>query len=332
MVTKSVLEKAVEQGILQQAQVAPLLAFLGEQNQSRIKATNVLYYVGGSLAIVALALLLGLSWDRSSGLGLMFAALTSLVLAAIFMIRLRTLQHHVPARLFGCLVILLVPISIYGAQEAMGIWPTGAHPGSGHPDAFLTLTLGLEIPTLLMALLLLFFCRYPLFMLPIVLVLWLMTIDNVPGDFFTVTFWFGLVTALLAMWIDIATRHTNDYAFWCYNVGVFCFWGGLTVFVLEGDISNLFACIVSLLLLAVGVVLNRRVFIVAGGIGVFLYIIYLAGLFFENRWILVTLLALAGVGVIWLGLVWQKYEKAVVNSLQNYLPGILRELVNSRQR
>ena len=332
MVTKSVLEKAVKQGILQQAQVAPLLAFLGEQNQTRIKATNVIYYVGGSLAIVALTLLLGLSWDRSSGLGLMVAALSSLALSAVFMIRLRKLQHHVPARLFGCLVISLVPIAIYGAQEAIGVWPTGAYPGSGHPDTFPALILGLEIPTLLVALLLLFFCRYPLFMLPIVLVLWSMAIDIVPGNFFTVTLWFGLAIAFLAVWIDAATRHTKDYAFWFYNIGVFCFWGGLTVFLLDGVISELFACIVSLLLMATGVVLNRRVFIVAGGIGVFLYIVYLAGLFIDNRWILVTLLALAGVGVIWLGLVWQKHERAVVNTLKNYLPGILHELINSRQR
>ena len=332
MVTKSVLEKAVAQGILQQGQVAPLLAFLGEQNQSRIKATNVLYYVGGSLAVVALALLLGLSWDRSSGLGLMVAALISLTLAAAFMIRLRQLQHHVPATLFGCLVILLVPVAIYGAQQAIGLWPADTHPEVYRADAFLALTLGLEIPTLLVASLLLYCYRYPLFMLPIVLVLWSITIGIVPGKFFTVTLWFGVVVAMLAVWIDIATRQSKDYAFWFYNVGVFCLWAGLTVFMLDGVISELFACIVSLLLMAIGVVLDRRAFIVAGGIGVFLYITYLAGLFFANRWILVSVLALAGVGVIWLGLIWQKHEQIVVNTLKNHMPGTLRELINSRQR
>ena len=332
MVTKSVLEKAVEQGILQPAQVAPLLAFLGEHNQSRIQATNVLYYVGGSLAVVALALLLGLSWDQSSGLGLMVAALISMALAAALMVRLRQLQHHVPATLFGCLIILLVPVAVYGAQQAIGLWPADTYPEVYPADAFLALTLGLEIPTLLVAALLLYCCRYPLFMLPIAMVLWSITIGIVPGPFFTVTFWFGVVVAIFAVWIDMATRHGKDYAFWFYNVGVFCFWAGLTVFMLDGVISELFACIVSLLLLAIGVVLDRRAFIVAGGLGVFLYITYLAGLFFANRWILVLVLALAGVGVIWLGLIWQKHEQSVVNTLKKHLPGTLHALINRRQR
>ena len=72
----------------------------------------------------------------------------------------------------------------------------------------------------------------------------------------------------LAFWVDIRSHHKADYAFWIYTFGVIAFWGGLSSQNSHNEISKFIYFCTNLLMIGVGVLLIRRVFVVFGALGV----------------------------------------------------------------
>ena len=81
---------------------------------------------------------------------------------------------------------------------------------------------------------------------------------------------------------------------------------------------------------AVGAVLNRRVFVVFGGLGAAVYFGHLAADVFEDSWLFPVALTAIGLLIIYLGIVWQKHEQAITRQLRSVLPAVLRELLEAR--
>lgn len=75
-----------------------------------------------------------------------------------------------------------------------------------------------------------------------------------------ITMWFGLVITLHALWVDLRSRHTLDYAFWLYLFGAMAFWAGLSSQQPDSELASFIYFCINLLLIVIGVVLVRKVF------------------------------------------------------------------------
>ena len=320
MITKAMLEQAAEQGLLKEEQIAPLLAFFADKKSPAFNTTNVFYYVGAGLSSLALALLFGLTWSRFGAIGLLSTALTR------------------PSSLIAFLITLVVPVIVYSTQVLLGFWPESLDFLSHH-HGFSDLVLIIEIVTVLAALGLLFITHYPLLLLPITAAIYFLTLTAahlILGKIFfdmasIITIWFGLVLIIIGLIVDIVTRHTKDYAFWPYLIGMFCFWFVLMMRLMAGEVSDFFCFVIDLLLIGFGITVSRKMFVIAGVIGCYFYVTHLVNQFVDDRWLVVGLLAVMGLGIIWLGIIWQKYEVVINQRVQKWLPQVLRELAENRR-
>jgi hypothetical protein len=174
--------------------------------------------------------------------------------------------------------------------------------------------------------------------MPIAATLWYMSMDiaamiaGYPGVELhaLVSMYFGLAMILYAFWVDIRSLKSGDYAFWLYLFGVMAFWGGMTSQHSDSELSKFVYFCINLILIGVGVVIIRRVFVIFGAIGCSLYLGHLANEVFKNSWLFPIALSAIGLGIIYIGLLWQKNEKQITRKVRSCLPPALRELLEER--
>ena len=74
----------------------------------------------------------------------------------------------------------------------------------------------------------------------------------------------------------------------------------------------------------------RRVFVVFGALGSCGYLGHLASDVFKDSWLFPAALTAIGLGIIYLGVIWQKHEKAITQKARSYLPLPLKELLEAK--
>jgi hypothetical protein len=121
-----------------------------------------------------------------------------------------------------------------------------------------------------------------------------------------------------------------DYAFWLYLFGVIAFWGGLSSQQPDSEMAKFVYFCINLLLIVVGVALVRKVFVIFGALGASMYFGHLANAVFQDSWLFPIALTFIGIAVIYLGVVWQKNEVAITSAVRQFLPLLLRELLEKR--
>lgn len=353
---KSRLDEAAARGLLQPDQVEPLWAFLAEQAQvpapapastppapaqPAFRLTHILYYLGGLIAIGAMSLFMTLGWERFGGWGLLGIAL-AYGAGGLWLTEhlLRRQRLPIPAGITGAFVVVLVPLAIYGLQVGLGFWAEGRSYAEYHTRIDWRWLL-MELGTLAAGAALLWRYRLPFMVMPIAVTLWYMGMDLAPfllgeADLSWelrkfISLWFGLLMVLLAFWVDLRSRHSLDYAFWLYLFGVLTFWGGLTLMNSDSEWGKLGYFAINLAMIGVGALLARRVFAVFGGLGAAGYLGHLAHSVFQDSLLFPFALTAIGLGVIGLGILWQRHEPRVTARLHALLPAPLRELLQQRQ-
>ncbi len=338
--SRSSLESAAEKGLLEPGQIDPLFEYLRSNSIEgpRFDFTHVLYYLGGLIAIGALTLFMNLGWGQFGGWGVFFICLLYAGVGLAITNRFRNAERDIPAGICGAFVVALAPVAIYGFQQGMGWWPEEEVYRNYH-RYIKFLWIYMELGTLLIGAVVLWRYRYPFLVMPIAATLWYMSMDIaelIAGDIVgfreraAITMWFGLAMTLLALWVDIRSRKTIDYAFWLYLFGVMAFWGGMTSQDSDSELAKLLYFCINLVLIAVGVILVRKVFVVFGTIGACIYLGHLADEVFKDSWLFPIALTLIGIAVIYLGVIWQKNETAITSRVRDYLPQQIRELLEGR--
>lgn len=340
-ITKSNLADAVTEQILTPDQAERLFAFIKEHPNSgpRFDFTHVLYYLGGMIAIGAMSLFMNLGWESFGGLGILLISL----LYAIIGLKLSQLfasnGHLIPAGICATFVVVLTPLAIYGLQQAMGLWPDESVYREYH-RYIKWHWLYMELGTLAVGCIIAWKYKYPFLLMPIAITLWYLSMDITAmisaGDFGwtlrqLVSLYFGLLMIGLAFWIDMRSRNTADYAFWVYILGVMAFWLGLSLQNSDSEFSKFMYFCINLLMLGVGVLLVRRVFVIFGALGCCGYLGHLASDVFKDSWLFPIALSAIGLMVIYLGILWQKHEKTLTEKSRSFLPTQLKELLESRQ-
>ncbi|MEO5337781.1 MAG: hypothetical protein H7841_12950 [Magnetospirillum sp. WYHS-4] len=340
---RSQLDEAVATGVLGAEEASRLWEFLVERAQDTpsFRATHVLYYLGGMIAIGAMTLFVTLGWERFGGWGL-FSIAIAYGIAGLglteFLLNRRRLA--IPAGIAAVFVVALVPLAVYGVQAGSGWWEDG-RPYREYHTHIDWRWMSMEIATLVAGALLVARYRLPFLVLPVAVTLWYMSMDLTPFLFGEddvnwdrrkmVSVVFGLFMVALAVAVDLYSRRDKDFAFWLYIFGVMAFWGGLSAMESDSEMAKVVYLCINLAMIAVGSLLARRVFAVFGALGAAGYLGHLAYEVFEDSLWFPFALTLIGGGVVYLGIVWQRHEATIGEQLRRRLPSALRDLVERRR-
>jgi len=337
---RGLLNDASKEGLLSEQQAEQLWKYLSERAKDTpsFRFTHVLYYLGGMIAIGAMSLFMTLGWERFGGWGLFFIAL-AYAGAGLWLTEFLLNRKHlsIPAGIMATFVVVLTPLAVYGLQVALGMWAEGKVFREYHTHIDWR-WMFMEFATLATGAIMLWRYRLPFLVMPVAVTLWYKSMDLVPFLFGDspmvweirkfVSLWFGLLIVLLAFWVDLRSRHDKDYAFWLYLFGVIAFWGGLSMMNSDSELGKFLYFCINIAMIFIGAVLSRRVFTVFGGLGA---AGYLAHSVFKDSMMFPFVLTLIGLGVIYLGIIWQRHEENISRQLRELLPLPLRELIERRQ-
>lgn len=340
-VTKQLLEQAAEKQIIDQKQSQQLYQFFQENSKDGpgLSFTNVLYYLGGLIAIGAMTLFMNLGWESFGGWGVFFISLLYAGVGLTFTQKFIAKELFVPAGICATFVVALTPLAVFGLQVALGLWPESEVQYQDFHRKIQWYWLYMELATLIVGAVMLWRFNFPFLTMPVAVTLWYLTMDvaallvGEAPDWelrALVSLYLGLAMTLLAFWVDTRTRFTRDYAFWIYLFGVIAFWGGLSLQESDSELSKFFYLLINLTMIIIGTALARKVFVVFGAIGAASYIGYLAFDLFEDSWMFPIALTFVGAAFIYLGLVWQRNETKFAAYLRSFLPVTLQELLSSR--
>jgi len=339
-VTRKKLEAAAAEHIISSQQAERLYEYLLAQSRDvpKFTFTHVLYYLGGLIAIGAMTLFMNLGWESFGGAGILsisalYAAI-GLKITNIFSAK----NLVIPAGICATFVVCLTPLAIYGLQQWLGIWPDD----SVYKDYHRYIKwhwLYMELGTLAVGTIVAWRYKFPFLIMPIAVTLWYMTMDitaMISGGDITwelrklVSLYTGLLMIGLAFWVDIRSYRKADYAFWIYIFGVIAFWGGLSSQHSDSELSKFMYFCINLLMIGVGVLLVRRVFVIFGALGSCGYLGYLAFDVFQDSWLFPIALTVIGLGIVCLGVLWQKHEQSITQKSRSLLPVALRDLLEAK--
>lgn len=335
------LQQAADSGILQKGQDEQLWAFLMQQQAgvAQFRASHLLYYFGGLLAISAMSLFMTLSHDYYGGTGLAVIALCYALLGFSLAEKYQSGNQPLLTGIFATFAIVQAPLFVFGVLMEMDAW--GAKDYLRYYHWIDARWLWLELTTLLAGTMA--FCRYrlPFLLMPLALTLWYMGMDLAPlilQDFDynwqmrkSVAVVWGILTLGLAFYVDLRDKKNADFAFWLYLAGLMSFWGGLTLMDAGSELGKLLYALTNLALVTIGVAIGRRMFAVFGAIGIVMYLGHLAFDLFKDSNLFPLLLCFSGFGVIYLGILWQRHESRLAAYLQQHLPTQLQELAQRRR-
>src|SRR5215204_915932 len=323
---------AVSEGVISEAQAENLWRVLERRGQDRPRfdLPHVAYYFGALVVICAMTWFVTLGWERFGGGGLFAISLSyalGFVVAGGLLWRQRGLR--VPGGLLVTAAVCMTPLAVYGFETMTGAWLRGT-PGEygGFYDYIKGVWFPMEVATVATGLVALWFFRFPFLTAPIAFALWFMSMDLTPliyGEHYyeaqgyqVVSLVFGLAVLVGAYIVDRRTE--EDYAFWGYLFGMFAFWGGLTLLEGGSELDWFFYGLINAGLIVLSVLLQRRVFVVFGALGVFGYVGHLAWEIFEDSLLFPFVLSAAGLSIIALGILHARNRDSIEGSVMRTVP------------
>ncbi|MDH1265161.1 DUF2157 domain-containing protein [Pseudomonas sp. GD03944] len=337
------LARAVQAGVLQPGQDQALLAFLSQQSPARasFQLAHVAYYFGAMLIIGAMGWLLTEAWMRVGDIALL---LVSTAYMLFFVLCGRSLWQRgspIPGGLLGAVAVSMTPLVVYAAQRVLGLWPMDDVQHNYH-DYYAYVHggwLAMEVATVLVGILMLRLLPFPFIVMPMAMALWFLSMDLAELAYGAalssdqlrwVSLWTGLVILLGSLWVDGRSR--QDFAFWGYLAGLLAFWCSLTLMGSDDHLRKALYCLINLGLIGVAVLLRRPVFMVFGALGVAAYLGDLAYRVFEDSLLFPIIVSLLGLGVIALGVAYQKRRDRLTHSLRQRLPAAWLDFLPALRR
>ncbi|MBK5002716.1 DUF2157 domain-containing protein [Pseudomonas sp. S31] len=325
------LARAVQAGILQPGQDQALLAFLRQQPATRgsLQLAHSAFYFGALLIMAAMGWLLTEAWMRIGDWALLAIASLYVILLTGLALNQQRRGQAVAGGVLAAVAVSIVPLVVFAIERLVGWWPLDNAQANYH-DYYAYVRgswLLMEAATVVAGLMMLRLVPYPFIAMPIAVALWFMSMDL--SEWFygspftwdqrlTVSLWFGLCLLVVVLLVDGRTR--QDYAGWGYLAGLAAFWCGLTLMDSDSELAKAFYCLINLGLMGIAVLLRRPVFMVFGALGVAAYLGYLSYEVFADSLLFPVVLTLIGLGVIGLGLAYQKRREDLSRSARECLP------------
>jgi hypothetical protein len=344
-VTWDDLDAAVARNVLTVEQAERLWDVLGDRTKSqpRFDAAHVAYYAGAVIVLSAMGWLLTLAWDGLNGFAVTVIAA---IYAAAFWMAGESLWKKgltTPGGLLFTLAVWMVPLAIHGLERALNLWPQG-DPGSyrNYYELVRGSWVVMEIGTIVAGAVAIWFRPFAFLTFPIAFALWFMSMDLTPILFGKteyswderkwISMMFGMAILLAAYLADLRNRLRQDFAFWGYLFGTLAFWGGLSMMEGGSEAAKFVYCLINVAMIVASVLLRQRVLLVFGGLGVLGYLGHLSYTVFKDSLMFPIVLTMMGIGLIYLGVLYQRHSEAIANSLEAHLPDALHELIPRRAR
>jgi hypothetical protein len=305
-------------------------------DKSKFNVENFAYYFGAMIIMGAMGWLMTSAWNSVGGLGVTFLGL------AYFLVFLLTgyifwykKNIKIPGGLLFTIAVWMVPLIVFGIEKYTGLWIDESPGGfTRYHQLIRSSWLIMEITTIVVGFIILIYVKFPFLTFPIAFSLWYMSMDIAPfiikeyelswHEKQMVSIVFGLCMIVVAYLVDKRTK--EDFAFWLYLFGMLAFWGGLSTMEGGSDMKKFLYCLLNIFLMFISVVLQRRVFMIFGAIGVSVYLGYLSYHVFEDSLLFPVVLSLIGIGVIYLGIVYNRKKDVVEKKILNILPRFILEL------
>jgi len=319
-------------------QVEALWASLEQRNKNPKTSpfSKLLFYFGAMIIISAMTWLMNLSWEWFEGGAIL---LISIIYAFLFTLMGTVLWNKkdlkIPAGLFITIAVCMTPLAIYGLETYLKILPRDH--ANNYKEFFYTIKgswIFMEMGTMLAGVIALRFFPFPFLTAPIFFSAWLFTIDILPLLTGNETTWeqkewismcFGFALLFISYLID--RKKTEDYAFWGYFFGTLTFWVSLSSLTWnKGEFIFFVYFMINFIMMLFSILLKRRVFMVFGAIGAFIYFSHLAYEVFENSILFTFALSFIGLAVIYLGVLYQKHTKWIEKKIVDMIPMRVRSL------
>jgi hypothetical protein len=353
MSTESDLRAVLAAGLITADQHRNIIEFLRSRDSKvtpafapKFDLTHVLWYAGALLVIGAMGIFTTEAFNRLGGW-----ALT--VTGGVYSVALMAMGHHlwqrrglrVPGGLLIAAAVSMVPMMIYGVQEALDLWRYALSRPGDYADFFPYVHgswLYMELGAILAAAVAIYFYPFPflfaiggvaLWFLSMDLALWFTTTPNSYQDFDVrrlVSLWFGVAVILAAWIIDARRRAGPDLGFWLHIFGALTFWGALSLHEGGTQLQRLLYCLINVGLIGLGIFLGRRVYAALGAVGIATYLGYLAYDVFKDVILFSFALSAIGIAVISLGLLLNRRYDSITTRMDAAIPASLRWLRPAR--
>lgn len=337
-ITQKDLKKAQDLGIINSSQSQALWQFLNKQKNasSTYNFPNLMYFLGGFIAIAAITLFLGSVFLKLGEWGL-FAIASIYWVIGLGAAKIFNSKHlKTPQDICLLFVTSITPLLIFSILTLLNVWQTSTPLHALNLVEFLDWhSLLIEIGTLIVACVLFFLAPSSLLMLPITLCGWViavnlpehLNIDSTLVDNSNFSCLFGLVCTLLAIYLD-SSLQKRKYCYWPYVIGVSAFWFGLIGSLINNEINLLLFCLINIVLLILGVMFGRKIVLIYGGLGVSYYLGHLAYDIFHDSIYWPFILSLIGIAIILCGVLLQKSK--LPKSLKDYIKSKKQNDINER--
>lgn len=335
------LETATQAGIITPRQAEQLWAFWQQASEQvpSFQLTHVLYYFGGLLAISAISLFVTTAWDTLRGAPLLILSSLLFLLGFLLTQYFTGKKLLIPAGIMAVFSLAVVPLSMYNLQAWLGYLPASYDYAEFHQWVS-WYWVPMELVTLVVSGVMLYFYRFPFLLFPLSIILWYMSMDlwglllhHSVMDFSNramFSLYFGLGIILAALLVDLKRSDTQkDYAFWLYIFGVLTFWGGLSAQDSHSELGKFLYCCMNVVMIFVSVFLNRRVFAVCGAIGILGYLGHLARSVFENSLMFPIVLMFLGLAIVFMGVYWARWENKLLQYFKPYMPDKILKRIRS---
>lgn len=299
---------------------------------AKFDLTHLLWYAGALIIMSAMGLFSTLAFSAMGGSGL---AVTGLVYGLGLWFAGDRLWQSADTRTPGGLLIAaavaMVPLIVFGVQEASGAWAGLEAPGTY--QSFYKYIKGgwipMEIATIAVSVLATRRYAFAFIAFPAAFCLWFLSMDiaayianDKTFDFDLrrkVSFWFGIALFLATWFYELRARRA-DYAFWLHLVAAMTFWGGLTFQSSSSEAAKLLYCLINIGLLGISLFAGRRVYAVFGVIGIMVYLGHLAYEVFKDSMLFPFALSVFGLAIVALGIFFARRRVAIEARLETWLP------------
>ena len=306
--------------------------------KAKFNLTNLLWYAGALTIMSAMGLFTTLAFSKIGGGGLTAIGLTYLVALWFAGDRLwRNPDTRTPASLLIATAVAMVPLIIYGIQNATDIWLGFTAPGIYRSfyiyvrSGWIPMELGTILASIFAA------RRYPFAFIffPLAFCLWFLSMDmaeylsGVGGFSFEFrkdfSLWFGIVLFVLTWMFELQTRQA-DYGFWLHLVAAMTFWSGLTMQESDAEFSKFVYFIINIGLFPIALFMRRWIYVIFGTIGVTIYVGHLAYKVFQDSILFPFALSAFGITLIFVGLLIARRKNRIKTWIEINLPPTFRAL------
>ncbi|WP_053228109.1 DUF2157 domain-containing protein [Spirochaeta cellobiosiphila] len=325
--TISDLKNGLEKNIISNDQYEQLLN-LSKSNPDNNKVMNLLYYAGALLVISAMTWLMYNSWDIFGGGGIAILTtiyIVGMLLGAYYLYFIKKLIT--PGGLLFSIVICLIPLLMFGLLKHFEIWPQSTSYG----DFYIWIKgkwVVLELSGIFVGLVILYFVRFPFILAPISFGLWFFSMDIVPIIFGTnyltwtdrkhISLIFGTIMLIIGYFIN--RKSNKSFSFWLYLFGLLTLTASLSIY--HNDEIGKFIIFFAVNLFFIGsyIILDQKVFLIFGTIGMTELLSRISYEFFKDSPLLPFILTFFGIGLILLGIFYQKNQAKLESKLKSIIP------------